>query len=103
MKYALAGGTGVLDAVPLPDIYGGSTTTGGEESTMNPFDSIMTASVSSKSTKNKSKKNKNNKMSNNSTVEKQPDIDSVIEKIKLKSGAAPEWTDERLKALVASR
>ena len=36
-------------------------------------------------------------------TEKEPDIDQVIEKIRLKSGGPPEWTDDRLKALVASR
>ena len=102
VKYALAGGTGNLDNVPLPDIYGGSTTTDGEgDSTYNAGLSLVSTSVSSKSTKKKSKKQSKNQ--NNSMTEKQPDIDQVMEKIRLKSGGPPEWTDDRLKALVASR
>merc|ERR1711991_392098 len=85
VKYALAGGTGTLDNVPLPDIYGGSTTTDGEgDSTYNAGLSLVSNSVSSKSTKKKSKKQTKNQ--NNSMTEKPPDIDQVMEKIRLKSG-----------------
>ncbi len=103
VKYALAGGTGTLDNVPLPDIYGGSTTTDGEgDSTLNAGLSLVSNSISTRSTKKKSKKQSRNQQ-NNSMTEKEPDIDQVIEKIRLKSGGPPEWTDDRLKALVASR
>jgi len=109
VKYALAGGTGSLDGLPLPDIYGGSTTTDGggsrefgNESALGFGNSMSGSSVASTTARSK-KGSKKGARTGSAPGKGEPNIDDVIEKIRLKTGGQPEWTEERLKNLTAPR
>ena len=106
VKYALAGGTGTLDNIPLPSIYGGSTASTTEMDEMSMSMTLATGSVTGGSVKGGSSKGKKKVKIGAATApggKGGPDIDSVIEKIRLKTGGVPEWTEDRLKSLTASR
>ena len=105
VKYALAGGTGTLDNIPLPSIYGGGSTTMSDTDDVGSFAMTQQSSVTLGSGRKGSKSGHNKKsgVATGGSKEGGPNIDTVIEKIRQKTGGQPEWTDERLKALTASR
>lgn len=112
VKFALLGNTMPLDKVPLPDIHGGG---GGYSNTSVTSVSYEYESLGSQSLQGRMGRSggvgdrPGRKMSNTSqsltSLERaaEPDLDTVLEKIRKKTGGKVDWDDEKLRTLAKSR
>jgi hypothetical protein len=111
VKFALMGNTMPLDKVPLPDIHGG----GGYSNTSVTSVSYENESLGSQSMQGRMGRSggggdrPGRKMSNTSqsltSLDRaaEPDLDTVLEKIRKKTGGKVDWDDDKLRTLAKSR
>ncbi len=105
LKFALSGQGGSLDRLPLPDIYSFNMNEG-DTSTFGPMASIRSEGGGIRLDMNskgsvKSKKSATEKIKTPQDADKE--VDRILEKIRLKTGASAKWSEEKIRELTMSR